>query len=101
MDVIKILDANQARRRWADDLAAAEHRAEEAAKKQDRALRLARRRREALMQAHWASGVAAGIMAVLAGACIAKGIALLAVSCTLGAAVFAIAGSMLSERIKV
>lgn len=74
---------------------------EEASKKQARAIRLAHRRREALMQAHWATGVAAGIMAVIAGVCIEKGIALLTVSCTLGAAVFAIAANVLSEWIKV
>ena len=40
-------------------------------------------------------------MATMAGACIAKGIALLAVSCALGAASFVIAGCAAYERIKV
>ena len=101
MDVAKILETNQARRKWADDLEAANLAAEKRAAAQARAIRRARRKQEAWMQAHWMSGVGTGVIGVLAGACIAKGIALLAVSCTLGAAAFVIAGYAAYERIKV
>lgn len=96
-DVERILEMNHKRVRWADDLAAEERRAEEL--RRNKAIRVARLRREALIQAHWSTGVGGGVMAVLTGACISKGNALLAVSCAAGAAVFGTVGSMLSERI--
>ena len=101
MDVIKILDANHARRKWADERETADRTDEKRAAAQARAIRQARRKRLVLLQVHWACGVGTGIMAFVTGACIAKGIALLAVSCALGAATFVIAGCAAYERIKV
>lgn len=101
MDVVKILDTNHDRRKWADELEAANMAAEKRAAAQARAIRQARRKRMVLLQVHWACGVGTGFMAFVTGACIAKGIALLAVSCALGAAAFVIAGCAAYERIKV
>lgn len=101
MDVVKILDTNQNRRKMIDDLEAANAAAEKRAAAQARAIRQARRKRLVLLQVHWACGVGTGLMACMTGACIAKGIALLAVSCALGAATFVIAGCAAYERIKV
>lgn len=101
MDVAKILDTNYDHRKWADEREAADRAAEKRAAVQARAIRQARRKRLVLLQVHWACGVGTGLMATMTGACIAKGIALLAVSCALGAATFVIAGCAAYERIKV
>lgn len=101
MDVVKILDTNYDHRKWADEREAADRAAEKRAAARARAIRQARRKRLVLLQVHWACGVGTGLMATMTGACIAKGIALLAVSCALGAASFVIAGCAAYERIKV
>ena len=96
MDVIKILDTNHARRKWAEE-AEAKDKATLEAMERARAARKARRKREALVQAHWASGVGAGVMAVLAGVCVSKVYVLLAVSCAFGASAFLIAAAIVED----
>lgn len=97
MDVIKILDANHARRKWAEEAEAMDKAATLEAMERARAARKARRKREALVQAHWASGVGVGIMAVLAGVCVSKAYVLLAVSCAFGASAFLIAAAIVED----
>ena len=96
-EIYAILDANQQRRRWADELQADEDRKEAAAKKQADEIRKARRKRQACLQAHWISGAAAGFFAVGCGWMIHQRNPLLAVCAALTAVAFGLVGAWMEE----
>ena len=95
MDVEEICRISHERRKWADDAALQEAIREAQAAKQAAAIKRAKRRREAMAQAHWVSGALSGSLAVMTAWCIARGITLLAVSLALGTVAFGLAGCMI------
>ena len=100
-DVERITELNQARCRWAKELENAEKRKLRTAEKAARAVKLARRRRQALADAFWVSGVFAGILAFLCGVCIVRNNPLLAVAAALGMVAFALTGAMVYEWLEI
>ena len=96
-ELTAILDANAARRKWADDLQRAEALKEAAARKQAQEIKKARRKRQAMLQAHWISGAAAGFFAVGTGWMIYHRNPLLAVCAALTAVAFGLVGAWMEE----
>ena len=97
MDVTQILDRNNARRHWADEFQAMESWKEAEAERQAKAVKHARRKRQACLQAHWISGAAAGFFAVGTGWMIYHRNPLLAVCAALTAVAFGLVGAWMEE----
>ena len=97
MDVEQILDRNNTRAHWAEDFRAEETRKEAEAERQAKAVKHARRKRQACLQAHWISGAAAGFFAVGCGWMIYHRNPLLAVCAALTAVAFGLVGAWMEE----